>query len=210
MSAGERGAGSAAEFKAWRRSGRCSTSSSSGGPSATFRWLDLETGVCTSGATRLSAASASLTGGTWQDYRLRCRGGHRCRIDCVVVLVRERGRGRGSGAPFDRRWAQVWTFSRRPDPCGSFSQTRPGHSKPWGCRSKTLTPTPEPAGYCAGDVAGERGAGWVGSWMRSARRDVSRLVDLFPIRRSSGTRSLQRWHSAREAGITAMTASGST
>ncbi len=31
-------------------------------------------------------------------------------------------------------------------------------SKPWGCRSKTLTPTPEPAGYCAGDVAGERGA----------------------------------------------------
>ena len=27
----------------------------------------------------------------------------------------------------------------------------------WDCRSKTLTPTPEPAGYCAGDVAGERG-----------------------------------------------------
>jgi hypothetical protein len=25
-------------------------------------------------------------------------------------------------------------------------------------RSKTLTPTPEPARYCAGDVAGERGA----------------------------------------------------
>ena len=34
---------------------------------------------------------------------------------------------------------------------------RPTPSKPWGCRSKTLTPTPEPAGYCAGDVAGERG-----------------------------------------------------
>jgi len=29
-------------------------------------------------------------------------------------------------------------------------------SKPSGCRSKTLTPTPEAAGYCAGDVAGER------------------------------------------------------
>ncbi len=29
-------------------------------------------------------------------------------------------------------------------------------SKPWGCPSKTLTPTPEPAGYCAGDVAGRR------------------------------------------------------
>ena len=32
-------------------------------------------------------------------------------------------------------------------------------SKPWACRSKTLTPTPEPARYCAGDVAGERGEG---------------------------------------------------
>src|SRR5438067_1764773 len=30
-------------------------------------------------------------------------------------------------------------------------------SKPWGCRSKTLTPTAEPARYCAGDVSGERG-----------------------------------------------------
>lgn len=28
----------------------------------------------------------------------------------IVVIVRERGRGRGSGAPFERRWAQVWTF----------------------------------------------------------------------------------------------------
>ena len=37
------------------------------------------------------------------------------------------------------------------------SGTTPKPSKPWGCRSKTLTPTPEPAGYCAGDVAGERG-----------------------------------------------------
>src|SRR3954451_18213985 len=32
-------------------------------------------------------------------------------------------------------------------------------SKPWGCPSKTLTPTPEPAGYWATDVAGERGGG---------------------------------------------------
>jgi ketosteroid isomerase-like protein len=40
------------------------------------------------------------------------------------------------------------------------SGTRP--SKPWGCRSKTLTPTPEPAGYCVGYVAGERGPGTVG------------------------------------------------
>ena len=25
-------------------------------------------------------------------------------------------------------------------------------SKSWGCRSKTLTPTPDPAGYCANDA----------------------------------------------------------
>jgi ketosteroid isomerase-like protein len=30
----------------------------------------------------------------------------------VVVVVCESGRGRGSGAPFERRWAQVWTFGR--------------------------------------------------------------------------------------------------
>src|SRR5437870_1486706 len=36
-----------------------------------------------------------------------------------------------------------------------MTATRP--SKPWGCLSKTRTPTPEAARYCAGDVAGERG-----------------------------------------------------
>ena len=49
--------------------------------------------------------------GTWHEYRLDAEE----LIDAgssVVVQVRERGRGRGSGAPFDRRWAQVWTFSR--------------------------------------------------------------------------------------------------
>ena len=30
----------------------------------------------------------------------------------VVVVVRERGRGKGSGAPFEQRMAQVWTFAR--------------------------------------------------------------------------------------------------
>jgi hypothetical protein len=34
-------------------------------------------------------------------------------------------------------------------PCGPKSK----RSKPWGCRSKTLMPTPEPARYCAVDVA---------------------------------------------------------
>ena len=31
----------------------------------------------------------------------------------VVVVVHESGRGRGSGAPFERRWVQVWTFRGR-------------------------------------------------------------------------------------------------
>jgi ketosteroid isomerase-like protein len=49
--------------------------------------------------------------GTWQDYRLEAEqlwdAG-----SSVVVVVRERGRGKRSGAPFDQRFAQVWTFSR--------------------------------------------------------------------------------------------------
>ena len=48
--------------------------------------------------------------GTWDAYRLDAEE----LIDAgssVVVVVREQGRGKGSGTPFDRRWAQVWTFS---------------------------------------------------------------------------------------------------
>jgi ketosteroid isomerase-like protein len=49
--------------------------------------------------------------GTWDDYQLDAEE----LIDAgssVVGVVRERGRGKGGGVPFDRRWAQVWTFSR--------------------------------------------------------------------------------------------------
>lgn len=49
--------------------------------------------------------------GTWADYSLDAEE----LIDAgtsVVVAVHERGRGKGSGASFDERWAQVWTFSR--------------------------------------------------------------------------------------------------
>ena len=49
--------------------------------------------------------------GTWTDYRVEPEevidGG-----SSVVVVLHERGRGKGSGAPVERRWAQVWTFSR--------------------------------------------------------------------------------------------------
>ena len=47
--------------------------------------------------------------GTWDEYRLEVEE----LIDAgpsVVVTVHERGRGKGSGAPFDKRWAQVWTL----------------------------------------------------------------------------------------------------
>ena len=49
--------------------------------------------------------------GTWDDYRLDAEE----LIDAgssVVVVVHERGRGKGSGAPFEQRFAQVWTFGR--------------------------------------------------------------------------------------------------
>jgi ketosteroid isomerase-like protein len=49
--------------------------------------------------------------GTWDEYSLEADE----LIDTgssVVVVVHEQGRGKGSGAPFDRKWAQVWTFGR--------------------------------------------------------------------------------------------------
>ena len=49
--------------------------------------------------------------GTWTDYRLDAEE----IIDAgssVVLRLRERGRGKGSGAPYERRFAQVWTFHR--------------------------------------------------------------------------------------------------
>jgi len=49
--------------------------------------------------------------GTWEDYSLDAEE----LIDAgssVVVVVHERGSGKGSGAPFDKRWAQVWTVHR--------------------------------------------------------------------------------------------------
>jgi ketosteroid isomerase-like protein len=49
--------------------------------------------------------------GAWTGYRLDAEE----LIDAgssVVLVVHEQGRGKGSGAPFEKRWAQVWTFSR--------------------------------------------------------------------------------------------------
>ena len=55
-----------------------------------------------------------------------------------------------------QRWATAVRTARRRISARSLLREPGKPSKPRACRSKTLTPTPEPAGYCAGDVAGER------------------------------------------------------
>ena len=78
--------------------------------------------------------------------------------DRVLVFSREGGRGKGSGAEvLTHLTAHIWTLKDGKAVRMQSYWERAEPSKPWGCRSKTLTPTPEPAGYCAGDVAGERG-----------------------------------------------------
>ena len=49
--------------------------------------------------------------GTWGDYRIDAEE-LRDNGSSVVVILRERGSGKSSGAPFEQRLAQVWTFHR--------------------------------------------------------------------------------------------------
>jgi len=47
--------------------------------------------------------------GTWDDYQVQAEE----ILDAgpsVVVILQESGRGKGSGAPFDQRHPQLWTF----------------------------------------------------------------------------------------------------
>jgi ketosteroid isomerase-like protein len=49
--------------------------------------------------------------GTWDEYRLDAQE----LIDAgesVVLVLHEQGSGKGSGVPFERDFAQVWTFHR--------------------------------------------------------------------------------------------------
>ena len=47
--------------------------------------------------------------GTWDDYEVQAE---EILVEgpSVVVILHERGRGKGSGAPFDQRHPQLWTF----------------------------------------------------------------------------------------------------
>jgi hypothetical protein len=74
----------------------------------------------------------------------------------VVVILIQRGRSKATGFP--SRCASLKCGRSRTGRGSGCTCTGAWlrRSKPWGCRSRTLTPAPEPAGYCAGDVAGER------------------------------------------------------
>ena len=77
--------------------------------------------------------------------------------DSVVVPTRQWGIGRASGASVEMEVTFVFEFRDHMITRVDEYDTLKRPSKPWGFRSKTLTPTPEPAGYCGGDVAGEGG-----------------------------------------------------
>jgi ketosteroid isomerase-like protein len=47
---------------------------------------------------------------TWDDYVLEPTEIVDADVDRVLVVHQERGRGRGSGAPFERRWAVLYTL----------------------------------------------------------------------------------------------------
>ena len=92
--------------------------------------------------------------------------------DYLVVRNRLVGTGSASGVPFDMEWFSAWWFrdGRLARGVGYKAAVRR-----WRQYTGTLTPTPEPAGYCAGDVAGERGT------QSPSRRTPSTGVTSTPI-----------------------------
>ena len=65
----------------------------------------------------------------------------------VLMVAHARWRGKARARKEKRRFTP--RSGLRPARSFEWRRTRiePRPSKPWGCRSKTLTPTPEPAGY---------------------------------------------------------------
>jgi ketosteroid isomerase-like protein len=80
----------------------------------------------------------------WDDWTLEVEALHDAG-DKVVAIVRQRGQSKTSGLPVDMAFGQVWTIRNGKSARMECMRTPSRPSKPWGCRSKTLTPTPEPA-----------------------------------------------------------------
>ena len=79
------------------------------------------------------------------------------------------GTGKGSGVRVQQTAGMVyWLRDGKISTMDTYA-TKATLSKPWGCRSKTLTPTPEPAGSCAGESQ-ENVEGLTGSKPHARRR----------------------------------------
>jgi ketosteroid isomerase-like protein len=74
----------------------------------------------------------------------------------VVVRLIWHGAGRGPDA--DMEVSGVYTLRRGKIFGAEFFWDHAEALEAVGLSSKTLTPTPDSAGYCAGDVPGERGS----------------------------------------------------
>jgi ketosteroid isomerase-like protein len=75
-----------------------------------FPAMAVDVGGVTCGRDEVVSANRRYWG-TWEDYRLEAE--ELIEVGSgVVCVVRERGRGKGSGAPVERRWAQIWIFHR--------------------------------------------------------------------------------------------------
>jgi SnoaL-like protein len=80
--------------------------------------------------------------------------------DRIVVRFIWRGVGYGLNRTWSSRASSRFARAGSSPWCSSGTTRKP--SKRSGCRTKTFAPTSEPAGYCAGDVGGERGQGAAG------------------------------------------------
>ena len=98
---------------------------------------------------------------TWEEYRAEVERYRDLDDERVLVLLHVVGRGKTSGVELgEMRTKAANLFHIRDgkvDEARSSTRTASEALEASASRSKTLTPTPEPAGYCAGDVAGERG-----------------------------------------------------
>jgi SnoaL-like domain len=93
----------------------------------------------------------------FEDFEIEAQELRDAGDDRVVLLGRIRWRGLASGSRRSRLspWSSQFAAGRSSGRWTTSATRRP--SKPLAFLNKTLTPTPEGAGYCAGDVAGERG-----------------------------------------------------